>query len=93
MGPFNSVSLGGFRFANKVVDQHTKWREIVPMTAKSHTVDTIQFYNQTVVIPSGLRLEQLKADKGVTTQGRTFVSTAVTPESNLSTLPSVPRSR
>ena len=34
LGPFTPAALGGFKYAAKFVDQHTKWKEIVLMKDK-----------------------------------------------------------
>ncbi|CAM9708118.1 unnamed protein product [Ascophyllum nodosum] len=64
MGPLSPPALGGFRYVIKFSDQLTKWNEVFLLKEKKSAVDTVQLYNQAVVIPSGLRLERLRADKG-----------------------------
>ena len=64
MGPINHEVLGGFRYANKFVDRHTKWAEIVLLKAKGDTINALRPFVQTVVIPDGWRLRRLKTDKG-----------------------------
>lgn len=64
MGPIVPEALGGFRYANKFVDQRTKWGEIVLLKTKEDAVDALQLFVQTVVIPDGWRLQRLRTDKG-----------------------------
>ena len=49
-----------------------KWNEVFLLKEKSSAVDTVQLYNQAVVIQSGLRLERLRADKGGENAGAAF---------------------
>ena len=71
MGPLSPPALGGFRYVSKFLDQ-LKWNEVFLLKEKNSTVDTVQLYNQAVVIPSGLRLERLRADKGGENTGAAF---------------------
>ena len=63
MGPLSPPALGGFCNVSKFLDQFTKWNGVFLLKEKNSAVDTVQFYNQAVVIPYGLRLEHLRADK------------------------------
>ena len=72
MGPLSPPALGGFRYVSKFSDQLTKWNEVFVLKEKNSAVDTVQLYNQAVVIPSGLRLERLRADKGGENTGAAF---------------------
>ena len=64
MGPIVPEALGGFRYANKFVDHHTRWAEIVHLKTKEDTVDSLQLFVQTSLIPDGWRLQRVKTDKG-----------------------------
>ena len=64
MGPITPEALGGCKYANKFVDQHTKWAEIVLHKTKEDTINALRLSVQTVVIPDGWRLQRLKTDKG-----------------------------
>ena len=67
MGPITPEALGGHKYANKFVDQHTKWAEIVLLQKKEDTINALRLFVQTVVIPDGWRLQRLqrlKSDKG-----------------------------
>ena len=50
--------------SQKFVDQHTKWKEIFLIKEKTQTVDYLELFNKSLVIPTGFRLDRLKADKG-----------------------------
>ena len=54
MGPMSPPALGGFQHVSKFVDQQTKWKEIFLIKAKSDAVDTLELFNQSLVIPTGL---------------------------------------
>ena len=53
MGPIVPEALGGFGYANKFVDHHTRWVEIVLLKMKEGSVDSLQLFVQTSVIPDG----------------------------------------
>ena len=72
MGPLSPPALGGLRYTSKFLDQLTKWNEVFLLKEKNSAVDTVQLYNQAVVIPSGLRLERLRVDKGGENTGAAF---------------------
>ena len=73
MGPLSPPALGGSRYVSKFLDQLTKWNEVFLLKEKNSAVDTVQLYNQTVVIPSGLSLlERLRADKEGENTGAAF---------------------
>ena len=72
MGHLSPPALGGFRYVSKFLDQLTKWNEVFLLKEKNSAVDTVQLYNQAVVISSGLRLERLRADKGSENTGAAF---------------------
>ena len=64
MGPINPASLGGYRYAMKFVDQHTKWKEIFLIKTKTQTIDALELFNKALVVPQRTRLIRLRADKG-----------------------------
>ena len=72
MGPLSPPALGRFRYVSNFLDQLTKWNEVFLLKEKNSAVDTVQLYNQAVVIPSGLRLERLRADKEGENRGEAF---------------------
>ena len=72
MGPLSPPALGGFRYVSKWLDQLTKWNEVFLLKEKNSAVDTVQLFNQAVIIPSGLRLERLRADKEGENTGAAF---------------------
>ena len=63
-GPIPPEALGGYKYANKFVDQHTKWGEVVLLKTKEDTINALRLFVQTVVILDGWRLQRLKTDKG-----------------------------
>ena len=72
VGPPSHPALGGSRYVSKFLDQLTKWNEVFPLKEKNSAVDTVQLNNQAVVIPTRLRLERLRADKGGENTGAAF---------------------
>ena len=72
MGPIVPEALGGFRYANKFVDHHTRWAEIVHLKTKEDTVDSLQLFVQTSVITGGWRLQRLKMDKATESTALAF---------------------
>ena len=63
MGPINPAALGGYLFATKFVDQHTKWKEIFVIKTKTQTIDAFELFNKVVVVPQRTRLIRIRADK------------------------------
>ena len=64
MGPINPAALGGYLYATKFVDQHTKWKEIFLIKTKTQTIDALELFNKALVVPQRTRLIRLRADKG-----------------------------
>ncbi|CAB1113015.1 unnamed protein product [Ectocarpus sp. CCAP 1310/34] len=64
LGPFTPTALGGFKYATKFVDQHTKWKEVVLMKDKTCSIDALELFNKGTVIPRSARIHVLRADKG-----------------------------
>ena len=64
MGLVSPQALGGYNNVTKFVDQHTKWKEIFLITKKTRTVDSLELFNESLVIPTGVRLDRLQADIG-----------------------------
>lgn len=63
MGRITPQALGGYNFVTKLVDQHTKRKEIFLTENKTKTVDSLELFNTGLVIPSNLRSVRLKADQ------------------------------
>ena len=63
MSPISPQALGGYNNVIKIVDQHTKWKEIFLIKEKTQTVDYLELFKRGLVIPTGVRLDRLKADK------------------------------
>ena len=72
MGPISPPALGGFQYVSKFVDQQTKWKEIFFIKAKSNAIDTLKLFNQALPIPTGLRLERPRGDRGTEYTARAF---------------------
>ena len=68
MGQFTPEALGGYKYVSKISDEHTTWAEIFLLKSKDGTLHTFQSFVQSMVIPSGVRVERLRADKGKGTQ-------------------------
>ena len=56
--------MGGYLYATKFVDQHTKWKEIFLIKTKTQTTDALELFNKALVVPQSTRLIRLLADKG-----------------------------
>ena len=64
MGSIPPPALGRLQHVSIFVDQQTKWKEILLIEAKGDAIDTLKFFNQCLVIPTGLQLERLQGDRG-----------------------------
>eukprot|EP00903_Cladosiphon_okamuranus_P005795 g5742.t1 len=64
LGPFSPPALGNFRYAEKFVDQQTKWKEVVLIKDKTCSVDSLALFNKGTVVPTGERIHCLRCDKG-----------------------------
>ena len=64
MGQFTLEALGGYKFVSKIYDEHTRWTEIYLLKSKNGALHPFQSFVQSMVIPSGVRVERLRADKG-----------------------------
>ena len=74
MGPISSQALGGYTYAAKFVDQDTKWKEIFLVKKKTQTVDFLELFNKGLMVPTSVRLDRLKADKGTESCFQTVLS-------------------
>ena len=63
MGPFTPEALGGYKYVSKIYDEHTRWPEIYHLKSKNGALHAFQSFVQSMVIPSGVRVERLRADK------------------------------
>ena len=83
MGPISPQALGGYNYVTKFVDQHTKWKELFFIKVKAQTVDYLELFKG-LVIPTGVRLDRLKADKRTEFKSSAFKQycrdTAIKPE-------------
>ena len=64
MGQFTPEALGGYEYVSKIYDEHTRWTEIYLLKSKDGVLHAFQSFVQSMVIPSGVRVERLRADKG-----------------------------
>ena len=64
MGQFTPEALGGYKFVSKISDEHTRWTEIYLLKSKDGALHAFQSFVHSMVIPSGVRVERLGADKG-----------------------------
>ena len=64
LGPFSPPALGGFKYAAKLVDQQTKWKEVVLMKDKTSSEDALALLNKGTVISTGERIHCLHGDQG-----------------------------
>ena len=64
MGPLTPEALGGYKYITKISDEYTKWTEPYLLKSKHDDLSSFQVFVQTVVIPSGFRVERLRVDKG-----------------------------
>ena len=63
MGPILPEALGGFKYVCKISDEYTRWTETFLLKAKDGTLHAVQSYVQSMVIPGGIRVERVRADK------------------------------
>ena len=63
-GQFTPEALEGYRYVSKISDEHTRWTEIYLHKSEDGAPHAFQSFAQSMVIPSGVRVERLRADKG-----------------------------
>ena len=64
MGQFTPEALGGYKYVSKISEENTKWTETCLFKSKDGALHAFQSFLQSMVIPSGVRIERLRADKG-----------------------------
>ena len=64
MGPFTPAAKGGYRFVSKLTDDYSRMKEIFLLKNKTEAAESLHQYNMTVAAPLGLRIENLRCDKG-----------------------------
>ena len=64
MGQFTPEALGGYKYVSKISDEHTRWTEIYLLKSKDGALHAFQSFVQSMVIPSGVHVERLRADEG-----------------------------
>ena len=72
MGPFTPAAKGGYRFVSKFTDDYSRLKEIFLLKNKTEAAESLHQYNMTVVAPLGLRIENLRCDKGGEYTGQEF---------------------
>ena len=64
MGQFTPETLGGYKYVSKISDERTRWTEIYFLKGKDGALHAFQSFVHSMVIPSRVRVERLRADKG-----------------------------
>ncbi|CAM9730603.1 unnamed protein product, partial [Ascophyllum nodosum] len=64
MAQFTPEVLGGYKYVSKISDENTRWTEIYLLKSKDDALHVFQSFVLLMVIPSGVRVERLRADKG-----------------------------
>ena len=64
MGQFTPEALGTYKFVSKIFDKHTRWTEIYLLKSEDGALQAFQSFVQSKVVPIGVRVEWLRADKG-----------------------------
>ena len=59
-------------YVSKISDEHTRWTEIYLLKSKDGALHAFQSFVQLMVIPSGVRVERLRADIGGELIGNDF---------------------
>ena len=72
MGPFTPAVKGGYRFVSKFTDDYSRMKEIFLLKNKTEAAESLHQYNMTVAAPLGLRIENLRCDKGGEYTGQEF---------------------
>ena len=72
MGPFTPAAKGGYRFVSKFTDDYSRMKEILLLKNKTEAAESLHQYNMTVAAPLGLRIENLRCDKGGEYTGQEF---------------------
>ena len=63
-GPFHPRAKDGSRYISKFTDHHTRLKAVYPIASKDKALDTLTYYNQDYVIPTGHRVQRIRCDKG-----------------------------
>ena len=72
MGPFTPAAKGGYRFVSKFTNDYSRMKEIFLLKNKTEAAESLHQYNMTVAAPLGLRIENLRCDKGGEYTGQEF---------------------
>ena len=64
MGPLTPEALGGYKYITNISGEYTEWTKPYLLKSKHDDLSSFQVFVQTVVIPSGFRVERLRVDKG-----------------------------
>ena len=57
MGPSTPDALGSYKYITTISDEYTKWTEPYLLKSKHDALSSFQAFVQSVVIPSGFRVE------------------------------------
>ncbi len=63
-GSFKPQAKDGSHYISKFTDHHTRWKAVYPIASKDKALDTLTYFNQDYVIPTGNRIQRLRCDKG-----------------------------
>ena len=69
MVPITPQVLGGYNYVTNLVDQHTKYKEVLLIKEKTVIVNHLKLFNRGLVIVTRVRLDRLTADKGTALRG------------------------
>ncbi|CAN0443731.1 unnamed protein product [Pylaiella littoralis] len=83
MGPITPAAKGGHRFVSKFTDDYSRMKEIYLLKNKPEAAESLHQYNMTVAVPLGLRIENLRCDKGGEYTGQEFRTLCVGTGTNI----------
>ena len=63
MEQFTPEALGGYKYVSKISDEHTRWTEMYLLKSKDGALHAFQSFVQSMVIPTWVCVERLRADK------------------------------
>ena len=63
VGPLTPEALGGYKYITNISDEYTKWTEPYLRKSRHDALSSFKVFVQSVVIPSGFRVEGLGVDK------------------------------
>ena len=93
MVPITPQVLGGYNYVTNLVDQHTKYKEVLLIKEKTVIVNHLKLFNRGLVIVTRVRLDRLTADKGTALRGLRSNGTVVIQTYSWSLVPPTPHSK